>query len=122
MDPIQLGDLAARHARWLTTMQMTSASNIANAGVADYKAREVEDFSAILDAKTVQLTSTHAQHFGVDPTRAGTAATFDVSEGEMSVALESELATLSQVRTGYEMNTAIVTAFHRMFIQSATAP
>lgn len=46
---INLFDLASKRLEWAAQRQRTVAENIANADVADYKAKEVESFDQYLD-------------------------------------------------------------------------
>lgn len=119
--PVNLFDLASQQARWLSVRQSAVAGNIANANTPGYRAVEVEPFESVLGSKPVRLASTHASHLS-----AGTSqASFGIQEietpatvlpSENTVTLEQELMKSGEVRRAFELNTAIVKAFHRMLI------
>jgi flagellar basal-body rod protein FlgB len=121
-EPVNLFDLASQQARWLSVRQSTVAGNIANANTPGYRAHEVEPFESVLNNKRVVMASTHSAHL-----QAGGAsqASFAVNEieqpktvlpSENTVTLEQELIKSGEVRRSFELNTAIVKAFHRMLI------
>lgn len=121
IQPVNLFDLASQQARWLSVRQSAVAGNIANANTPAYRALDVEPFESVLGSKPVQLASTNSAHIG-----AGTSqASFGVQEIEKpttvlpsdnTVTLEQELMKSGEVRRAFELNTAIVKAFHRMLI------
>ncbi|WP_173934788.1 flagellar basal body rod protein FlgB [Chelativorans sp. Marseille-P2723] len=123
MEAVNLFDLAAHQARWLSVRQAAVAGNIANINTPAYKAVDVEPFEKVLDGSRVAMKATHGQHqhHGVTP------ASFllDRSEdpkmlpSENSVVLEDELVKAGEVRRAFELNTAIVKAFHRMIMMTA---
>ncbi|MDK3016713.1 flagellar basal body rod protein [Pseudodonghicola flavimaris] len=49
-ESLNLFQLASRRLQWLSDRQRTVSENIANADVADYRAREVESFASYLDS------------------------------------------------------------------------
>lgn len=125
MQPVNLFDLAAQQARWLSVRQTAVAGNIANADTPGYRAVDVEPFKSILDGKHVSPAATQPGHFNIGPHKAA----FSVHELEQqevatlpsgnSVVLEEELIKSNEVRRAFELNTAIVKAFHRMFLLTA---
>ena len=117
MTPVQLFDIAARQADWLSVRQAAVASNIANASVSSYQAQDVSPFAAQMKVARVRLEATNPDHVGAprgqDASRDGfERATMKTVGGP--VVLETELAKSNQVRAGMELNTGIVAAFHRM--------
>jgi len=122
MEPVNLFDLATQQARWLSVRQAAVAGNIANINTPGYKAADVEPFEKVLDNTRVAVQATHPQHqkTGVTP------ASFALNEredpqmlpSENSVVLEDELAKAGEVRRAFELNTAIVKAFHRMIMMT----
>lgn len=117
MTPVQLFDLAARQADWLSVRQAAVATNIANANVPSYQAQDVAPFEQHVKVASVRLEATHPDHVGV-PKGQG-AAEDEANRAAMQtvggpVVLETELAKSNQVRAGMELNTAVVAAFHRM--------
>ena len=123
MDAVNLFKLAQTQAKWLSLRQTTVANNIANANSPGYRAVDVEPFQAILSNETVRLAATSPEHFGSNADN----GSFKVVEEEpgkittsgKSVSMEDELVKSSEIRHAYEMNTAIVSAFHRMILMTA---
>lgn len=107
MDPVSLFDLAALQARWLSARQSALAGNIANANTPGYRSRDVAPFAELLDARSGEGS------------RADLTVRTVEERGSGEVAYERELARTSDVRAGYELNAAIVRAFHRMTLQVA---
>ncbi|EKF41563.1 flagellar basal body rod protein FlgB [Nitratireductor indicus] len=120
VQPINLFDIAAQQAKWLSVRQTTVASNVANVNTPGYKALEVEPFEKVLDGTRVSLTSTADNHLRIGATNAAFAvdSTSDpaVLPSENTVSIEKELVSAGEVRRSFELNTAIVKAFHRMLM------
>jgi flagellar basal-body rod protein FlgB len=116
MTPVQLFDLASRQADWLSVRQAAVASNIANANVSSYQAKDVTPFEDQIKFAQVRLEATHATHVGIQRGADGAGAPPGAEMRTVGgpVVLETELAKSGQVRAGMELNTAIVSAFHRM--------
>lgn len=116
MTPVHLFELASRQADWLSVRQATVANNIANANVSSYQAMDVAPFEAQLNNARARLEATQTGHFGLMRGQDGAAGASPASAAVVGgpVVLETELAKSGQVRAGMEMNTAIVSAFHRM--------
>lgn len=127
MQPVTLFELATQQARWLSVRQSAVASNIANANTHGYRAVDAEPFEKVLDRAVVSVRSTQPGHLGA---AGGAGETFAVREQEYNgpplpsgntVQLESELMKAGEVRRSFELNTAIVKAFHRMMLMSTKA-
>ena len=69
MGPVYLFDLASSHARWLSLRQAAISSNVANANTPGYKAKDIEPFSKLLDAKVVSLAVTNPKHLATETIR-----------------------------------------------------
>lgn len=115
---VNLFELAAKQAEWLSVRQSAIAGNIANVNTPNYRALGVEPFSKILDGTRVGLQATQAAHILGGAGREAIAVK-PREETEMlpsgnSVVLESELLQAGEVRRTFELNTAIVKAFNRM--------
>ena len=116
---VNLFQLAAKQAEWLSVRQSAIAGNIANANTPGYHAREVEPFSKVLDARRVSMQATQVSHmsggFGAEAI-----AVHERDEGpqvlpsDNSVVLEDELMSAGEVHRAFELNTAIVKAFNHM--------
>ena len=122
MDAVQLFDLASQQARWLSVRQTAVANNIANTNTPGYKAVDVKPFKSILDKSLLTQSVTHHSHI-----RTGgevTAMTKVESDGlatqssSSTVKLENELVKSGEVAHAYELNTAIVKAFHRLIMMT----
>jgi flagellar basal-body rod protein FlgB len=119
MQPVNLFDLAAQQARWLAVRQSVIAGNVANVNTPGYHAFDVKPFSAVLDNTQVTMKATQAGHFGTSKASAETAALQQDDRADLvpsgnSVELEDELLKAADVRRSFELNTAIVRAFHQM--------
>ncbi|WP_157016400.1 flagellar basal body rod protein FlgB [Mesorhizobium xinjiangense] len=122
MEPVSLFDLAAQQARWLSVRQSAVAGNIANANTPDYQAVDVEPFERVLDNGKLAVAPTHPGHIpiGTAPGAVNVREDADavVNESGNSVSLEQEMVKAGEVRRTFEMNTAIVKAFHRMMMMT----
>jgi flagellar basal-body rod protein FlgB len=119
MDPVNLFDLAAQQSRWLAVRQSAVAGNVANANTPGYGTAEVEPFQSVFDKTSVRLVSTNPAHLAGQSSADGFKVTNeDTSDALMpsknTVVLENELMKSGEIRRGFELNTAIVKAFHRM--------
>ncbi len=122
MDAVNLFKLASTQAKWLSLRQTTVANNIANANSPNYRSVDVEPFEAAVSNESVRLAATNASHFG-----AKDGASFQVVEEQSSklttsgkaVSMEDELVKSSEIRHAFELNTAIVSAFHQMVLMTA---
>lgn len=123
MQPVNLFDLATQQARWLSVRQTAVSGNIANANTPGYGTMEVEPFEAVLDKSRVSMRATNPRHIsvglGVDSlmVRQANESTPTMPSGN-TVVLEDELMKSGEVRRTFEMNTAIVKAFHRMLMMT----
>jgi len=119
MEPVSLFDLAAKQAQWLSVRQSAIAGNIANANTPGYTANDVEPFEKVLDRLAVSLQTTEAGHLGSAATNAGFTIKPQEDDGVVmpsknTVVLEDQLLKAGEVRRSFELNTAIVKAFHSM--------
>lgn len=124
MQPVSLFKLAAHQARWLSVRQTTVADNIANINTPGYHALEVEPFKQLLDDRRVSLASTSPRHLTSGVTRDGFSLNeqqddqIAVMPSDNTVVLESELVDAGEIRKSFELNTAIVKAFHDMIMMT----
>lgn len=122
MDAVNLFKLASTQAKWLSLRQTTVANNIANANSPNYRSVDVEPFEAAVSNESVRLAATSPSHFG-----AKDGDFFQVVEEQASklttsgkaVSMEDELVKSSEIRHAFELNTAIVSAFHQMVLMTA---
>jgi flagellar basal-body rod protein FlgB len=121
MDPVNLFGLATKQAQWLAVRQSSIAGNIANANTPGYTATDVQPFEKVLDQTEVSLRATQTGHLGTGATQAGFAIrqqeyTGAILPSKNTVVVEDELVKAGEVRRGFELNTAIVKAFHSMMM------
>jgi flagellar basal-body rod protein FlgB len=127
MQPIQLFDLASRQAEWLQVRQEVVTGNIANANTPKFKAKDVTPFNAVLDDTNVGMARTNPAHFsGNEFSQSGDINVEDaqlnqeigVQESGNTVGLEQELAKTGEIQRDYNLNTALVSSFHRMMMMT----
>jgi flagellar basal-body rod protein FlgB len=111
------------HARWLCS-QAAISSNVANANTPGYKAKDIEPFSKLLDAKVVSLAVTNPKHLATESTSLRPQGTrkedsWEVVHSGNSVSLEQEMMKAGEINRDYSLDTAIVKSFHRMFMSSS---
>jgi flagellar basal-body rod protein FlgB len=125
MQAVNLFQLAAQQAQWLSVRQSAVSSNIANANTPGFRAVDVEPFESILSGSSVSMAATHPSHVGASATK----ASFSVSEvesrtpvlpSENSVELEQEMIKAGEIRRAFELNTGLVKAFHRMLMMASS--
>ena len=124
MEPVNLFDLATQQSRWLAVRQSAVAGNVANVNTPGYGTVDVEPFEKVLDKSGVTMAATQAGHLTSRATEAGFAVREEERDAsllpsENSVVLENELLKAGDIRRQFELNTAIVKAFHRMLMMSS---
>ena len=123
MEPVNLFDLASKQSQWLSVRQSAVAGNIANADTPGYVATDVEPFEKLLDRTAVHMTATQSGHLGGGTAEAAYAVRPQEFTGaplpsKNTVVLESELMKAGEIRRSFELNTAIVKAFHAMMLSA----
>lgn len=123
MDPIQLFSLASRQAHWLSVRQNVVAGNIANANTPGYAAKDVEAFESVLATTGNRMAATHPAHFSEDPIRNSVGSTamdegVEVQISGNSVSVTDELAKSGEIKRAFELNTNLVSVFHRLMLQT----
>lgn len=123
MEPIQLFDLASRKAHWLSVRQNVVAGNIANANTPGYAAKDVEPFQQVLETAGNRMAATHPAHFIEDSIRnsVGSEVVDDEVETQISgnsVTIAAELVKSGEIKRQFELNTNLVSTFHRMMLQT----
>jgi len=124
MEPVNLFQLAAQQSQWLAVRQSAVAGNVANVNTPGYLAVDVEPFEKVLDKTGVTMAATRPGHLTGQATEAGFAVRANERDpsllpSENSVVLENELLKAGEIRRQFELNTAIVKAFHRMLMQTS---
>ncbi|RJG44099.1 MULTISPECIES: flagellar basal body rod protein FlgB [unclassified Mesorhizobium] len=121
MQPVNLFNLASQQSDWLAVRQSAIAGNIANVNTPGYGTAEIEPFEKVLDKRRVAMSATQEGHFAGGISKAAYAVRNEdgknsVLPSENTVVLENELMKAGEVRRTFELNTAIVKAFHRMMM------
>lgn len=124
METVNLFALATEQSRWLAARQAAVAGNVANANTPGYTTMDVEPFEKVLDRSAVTLAKTTSGHFGGIGGDNGLAIRRQDDDPSLlpsknSVVLEQEMLKAGEVRRQFELNTAIVKAFHRMMMLSS---
>ena len=124
MEPVNLFQLAAQQSRWLAVRQSAVAGNVANANTPGYGTVAVEPFGKVLDKTSVSLATTQVGHLMGRTTESGFSlrqedAGKSLLPSKNSVVLENEMLKAGEIRREFELNTAIVKAFHRMIMLSS---
>jgi flagellar basal-body rod protein FlgB len=124
MDLTGIFGLASRQAAWLSARQQTVAENIAHSDIPGYAVKDTEPFSALIGKSPRALARTDPRHISShrpneDIRLINTSASTGKGSGKVNV--ETELMKSTEVRSAYELNTAIVKAFHRMILTAAKA-
>lgn len=121
MQPVYLFSLASSRAQWLSMRQSVVAENVTNANTPNYRAREIQPFEATLDRTALTMRSTGAGHISLADYRVESEplrASLPGSQQGSGVSLDKELLAAGEVARDYQLNTAIVKAFHRMWMAS----
>ena len=121
MEPVNLFHVATQQSRWLAVRQSAVAGNVANVNTPGYVAVDVEPFEKVLGNSGVTMAATQAGHLSGRATEAGFAIREEEHNPSLlpsgnSVVLENELLKAGEIGRQFELNTAIVKAFHRMLM------
>ena len=122
MEPVNLFDLAAKQSQWLSVRQSAIAGNVANVNTPGYGAVDVEPFEKVLDGTRrgddgdAGRPSRRRRRPRPASRSSRTSRRPSVLPSENTVVLENELMKAGEVRRAFELNTAIVKAFHRMMM------
>jgi flagellar basal-body rod protein FlgB len=125
MRPIHLFDITAQHNRWLAAREAVLAGNIANANTPGYKAQDLTPFEQVLEATSLEMSTTAPGHMVPDSVAGGSApdkrqgSTWDIVHSGNSVSMENELMKAGEVNGAYSMNMGVLKAFERMFTNAA---
>ncbi|MEM7069148.1 MAG: flagellar basal body protein [Pseudomonadota bacterium] len=120
MSEIFLSQLGNTHAQWLSVRQSVIASNVSNANLPGYLAKDVRPMGESQEPFSV-LASTDSNHImarlgnveGVGITGDKTWETFH-SGGNVS--LPQEMMKSGEVAAAYQLNTSVMRSFHSMVI------
>lgn len=128
MNPIQLFELASKQAEWLQVRQQVVVGNIANANTPKYTAKDITPFSAVLDntMPSQRMATTHPGHIqgyalsdeNIDVREAKLNNEIGIQESGNTVALSQELSKTGEIKRQHELNTSLVSSFHRMMLMT----
>jgi flagellar basal-body rod protein FlgB len=110
--------LASQQAKWLAVRQQTIAENISHANIPRYAAKDVAPFKALLETGSARLATTDLRHMPSAHSQDGVSLAAAAGDGN-PVSIETEMMKTTEVRSQYELNAAIVSAFHRMILTAA---
>ena len=120
MADMMLDQVASSQAKWLSVRQSLIASNVANASVLGYVAKDVrpmEDsgklFASMVSTNPNHLTSAlgGVQGVGVASDRG-----WETFHSGTSVSLPHEMLKAGEVSTAYQLNTTVMRSFHSMIL------
>jgi flagellar basal-body rod protein FlgB len=118
MQNVGIFALASQQAKWLAVRQQTIAENIAHANIPGYAAKDVVPFKAMLAPGPARLATTDPRHLASANSYDGVSLATAAGTDE-PVSIETEMMKTTEVRGQYELNAAIVSAFHRMILTAA---
>jgi len=118
-------DLAGQKASWAATRQAAIAGNIANANTPNYKARDVEPFSAKSQASQLQMAATRRGHLTISGTqmRADSIVRedgWDMKHSANNVSLDEQLAKADDTAREHQLSLQVMGTFHRMLLHSVS--
>ncbi len=116
MSSLPVFALASQHANWLSIRQAAVANNIANISTPGYRATDVKPFENVLKATVSTMRATDPRHIPVPGDNLLRLAEENTTTSGSSVSVEAEVMKASELRHDFELNTAIVKAFHRMIL------
>lgn len=115
--------LAAQRTHWLSARDELLAANVANASTPNFKASDMQPFSAVLDSSEISMVSTSPLDIAPskDDFSEARVVENDSSEASLSgntVHLEDEMMKLSEVNRDYSLTTNIKRVMHQMMMAS----
>jgi flagellar basal-body rod protein FlgB len=126
MSEVQLMNLAAQKADWLSLRQSILAQNVANANTPRYHAKDIVPFESFLDNSQLSIAVSNERHMALsesateqpkmEPDKAG-----DSTFSGNNVSLENELFKLGETNSQFALNTGLIKSFNRMLIASLKA-
>jgi flagellar basal-body rod protein FlgB len=113
--------LAAQRTHWLSSRDELIAANVANANTPNFKASDLQPFSAVLDSSQISMVSTSPLDIAPsgDDLPQARAVENDSSESTLSgntVHIEDEMMKLSEVNRDYALTTNIKRVIHQMMM------
>lgn len=123
MEPVHLFKLVNLQREWLSARQALVAQNIANADSPGYRTADLVPFSKVLDKSALKMSANDPLHIRASMIDARAvdgreAETWETSHSGNSVSLEHEMIKAGEIRGAYSLDTAIMKAFHNMWLSS----
>ncbi len=128
MNPIQLFELASRQAEWLSVRQQVVATNIANANTPKFLAKDITPFEAVLDRTSMvqgmavtqpgHMASTDFSDENIAIEESELNDEIGIQESGNSVAIAEELTKTGEIKRQHELNTSLMSSFHRMMLMT----
>jgi len=127
LDSLSFFKIASQRMEWLSTRQQVISENIANADTPGYKAREVSEFSRMVDssAQSSGVVTTNTQHIGGTEQAGNVRVQQDESAWEQSmdgntVVLEQQTIKASEVSENYRMAAQLYRKGHELLTLAVT--
>jgi flagellar basal-body rod protein FlgB len=118
LSSIYLFEVGSQKAQWLSARQTAIAANVANVNTPDYRAVDIQPFSAVLDSSPIELATTNPAQ-----SEAGALREVDVDPAEQTLSgntvnLEQQMVNLGEVNRDYTMSSNIRRAFHQLLLSA----
>ncbi len=126
MSEVQLMNLAAQKADWLSLRQSILAQNVANANTPRYHAKDIVPFESFLDNSQLSMAVSNERHMALSENAAEQPKmepdkTGDSTFSGNNVSLENELFKLGETNSQFALNTGLIKSFNRMLMASLKA-
>lgn len=123
MNDLHVFALGGQRISWLTARSVAVASNIANADVPNYQAKDVVSFEQTLSNVAPSISTTHRLHFQPPASTPGgielrNAAGPEFKHSGNTVSMETELSKVGDIKSANAITTGVLSAFHRMLLAS----
>lgn len=127
LDSLSLFKVASQRMQWLGVRQQVISENIANADTPGFKAREVSDFSRMVDgaARSSGMVTTNARHLGGAEHAGNVRVREDDGAWEQSmdgntVVLEQQSIKATEVSESYRMAAQLYRKGHELLTLAVT--
>jgi len=127
LDSLSFFKIASQRMEWLSTRQQVISENIANADTPGFKAREVSEFSRMVDssAQSSGVVTTNTRHIGGTEQAGNVRVQQDEGAWEQSmdgntVVLEQQTIKASEVSENYRMAAQLYRKGHELLTLAVT--
>ncbi|MFN3890878.1 MAG: flagellar basal body rod protein FlgB [Beijerinckiaceae bacterium] len=123
MNPVFLFGFAKQQLQYLNARQIAVTQNIVNSSTPGYKTLDVRPFSDVMNARQQVMFTSSAGHMtpsgrSSDIYRQILASSPETHVSGNNVNLDNEMLRAGEIRRAYNVNTAVVKAFHKMSLMS----